>query len=580
MADGTEESVLTLYNLAVFKAVRHQNVFRTEFRYLPDAIQCDIYRQLFHAGEYDSLADELLDLEAFAKALRAGDRRVKLYYPFQELIDKGYNLPKEISQEFCQRIKISLHEKENVAKHYGTLLSIGWLIGGFLTETGWHLAAEDIFEACLSLCDIRKTDDCAIALRCFTRLVYVRTAYCKFTEAKHSFDDAMELVQKLRNRGQKVNTAVLYGEKCALLFALSEYEQAYQNSIRALEEITQGLPEKAVIDIVRQASKACVVKRKFKKAETLIKQAMELARLYFGEEHPKFADTLVDYGFYLLNVDSIHMSVQVYKTALQIRQKVFGKNNVHVATAHEDLAYALYVHEYSTGKFDEAKYQAECSISIVTGLFPQDHLLLASSKRVKALILEEIAIDCYDKEKESKILQEAQDLHLSSLDLARKAFGESNVQTAKHYGNLGRLYQSMRRYKEAEEMHKRAIEIKERILGSEDYEVALSLGHLASLYNYDMERYDKAEELYIRSIAIGRKLFGDGYSGLEYDYRGLINLYDSLGDFEDSDKYKAILIEWKAIRERVSQNNVMDVDTLGDPRPTHQFIESFLSELD
>lgn len=29
----------------------------------------------------------------------------------------------------------------------------------------------------------------------------------------------------------------------------------------------------------------------------------------------------------------------------------------------------------------------------------------------------------------------------------RKAFGESNVQTAKHYGNLGRLYQSMRRYK-------------------------------------------------------------------------------------------------------------------------------------
>ena len=28
----------------------------------------------------------------------------------------------------------------------------------------------------------------------------------------------------------------------------------------------------------------------------------------------------------------------------------------------------------------------------------------------------------------------------------RKSFGENNVQTAKHYGNLGRLYQSMRRY--------------------------------------------------------------------------------------------------------------------------------------
>ena len=63
-----------------------------------------------------------------------------------------------------------------------------------------------------------------------------------------------------------------------------------------------------------------------------------------------------------------------------------------------------------------------------------------------ALILEEIAIDSEDKSKEESLLQKAQDLHLQSLALARKAFGENNVQTAKHYGNLGRLYQSMHRY--------------------------------------------------------------------------------------------------------------------------------------
>jgi hypothetical protein len=34
----------------------------------------------------------------------------------------------------------------------------------------------------------------------------------------------------------------------------------------------------------------------------------------------------------------------------------------------------------------------------------------------------------------------------------------------------------------------------------------------------------KAEELYLRSIRIGRKLFGPSYSGLEYDYRGLIQV--------------------------------------------------------
>lgn len=34
---------------------------------------------------------------------------------------------------------------------------------------------------------------------------------------------------------------------------------------------------------------------------------------YFGENHPKYADTLIDYGFYLLNVDHIVSSVFVYE---------------------------------------------------------------------------------------------------------------------------------------------------------------------------------------------------------------------------------------------------------------------------
>lgn len=63
-----------------------------------------------------------------------------------------------------------------------------------------------------------------------------------------------------------------------------------------------------------------------------------------------------------------------------------------------------------------------------------------------ALILEEIAIDNTDKEAEKRLLQEALDLHVSALRLSCQAFGEMNVQTAKHYGNLGRLYQSMRRF--------------------------------------------------------------------------------------------------------------------------------------
>ncbi|KAL3856922.1 hypothetical protein ACJMK2_011628, partial [Sinanodonta woodiana] len=59
------------------------------------------------------------------------------------------------------------------------------------------------------------------------------------------------------------------------------------------------------------------------------------------------------------------------------------------------------------------------------------------------LILEEIAIASLDEELEDLCFDKAKELHLQALSLANRAFGENNFQTAKHYGNLGRLYQSM-----------------------------------------------------------------------------------------------------------------------------------------
>lgn len=44
------------------------------------------------------------------------------------------------------------------------------------------------------------------------------------------------------------------------------------------------------------------------------------------------------------------------------------------------------------------------------------------------------------------MLEEAERLHKGALKLTKHTFGEENILTAKHYGNLGRLYQSMRKY--------------------------------------------------------------------------------------------------------------------------------------
>jgi tetratricopeptide (TPR) repeat protein len=239
---------------------------------------------------------------------------------------------------------------------------------------------------------------------------------------------------------------------------------------------------------------------------------------------------------------------------------------------HEDLAYALYVYEYSRGHFTLARFYVEKAIEIMSELAPSNQIMLASAKRVKALILEEIALDnmVSPNVRDYKgLLRESEDLHQSALQLSLNAFGEVNVQTAKHYGNLGRLYQSMTKFDDAEEMHQRAIKIKRDLLGDYDYEVGLSIGHLASLYNYHMKKYREAEELYLKSIDIsyyknslldiihtidcsiivtGLRLFGHTYSGLEYDYRGLLHVYEELQDHEKYLKFCDILDEWRILR--------------------------------
>jgi hypothetical protein len=51
------------------------------------------------------------------------------------------------------------------------------------------------------------------------------------------------------------------------------------------------------------------------------------------------------------------------------------------------------VYEYSSGNFDSAKRHVAQAIKIMKDLVPANHLMLASAKRVKALILEEQALE-------------------------------------------------------------------------------------------------------------------------------------------------------------------------------------------
>ncbi|XP_059052071.1 amyloid protein-binding protein 2 [Achroia grisella] len=586
----------SLYDLCLTNLVNYlqkSKCDRNELRSIPDVIVMDVYYKMLQEKRLCILAAELSELDIFERLLFYADSQLRLLQCFQAVIEHGSNwLSTELATAYLSRCEANKGSRD-------PLIQLGLRLGGFLNEAGWYADAQRVLLQCRELCQAQPqtTYYKRLTLECCHRLLNTQSAYCCFPAAAETYALSLRLLGlQPHSRGESLRGALAVGDTCdkalqtdcddshrsvthsnlvacgcgarrgwgagalaarlckefsALFFVRCDYGAAHAWSMRALALLDDWTPPKITVEVLRACGKACVVKRRFGPAGLLVRQAVALARAHFGPHHPRYAAALLDYGFYLLNIDSITHSVAVYEEALGTLRRVFGRSSLHVATAQEDLAYALYVLEYSSGLFYKAREHAERAIRIIENLVPPDHLLLASAKRVKALILEEIALDTPGGQENSEpsLLEESESLHKAALALSMMAFGEKNVQTAKHYGNLGRLYQSMQKFQDAEAMHLKAIAIKEELLGAEDYEVGLSVGHLASLYNYHMNMHVAAEKLYLRSIAISLKLFGERYSGLEYDYRGLVHVFTKLKRHESAAHYDRLLQHWHALRE-------------------------------
>ena len=58
------------------------------------------------------------------------------------------------------------------------------------------------------------------------RLVHVRTANCEYGQAESMWQSVNELITKEREEGSlEYNCALLYSERCALLFSQSLYDE-------------------------------------------------------------------------------------------------------------------------------------------------------------------------------------------------------------------------------------------------------------------------------------------------------------------------------------------------------------------
>ena len=294
-----------------------------------DRMKFDLVRELYSQRRIALLVQVLVNWDdGFCPVLCLGERRTELHAIFQRVIDTGYPLHRTLVDVITDRLSLI----KKCAAGVGDL-TVALNFASFLSDAGWYEDSAAVLRSIKAGSDsvvvlagqtlppakrdgvMRKVDE--VKEEVSLKLLHSSSAFCDLATADKLFGSLR--LDASRESRDGATQAAYFTEFSAYCYVRSKYDESYAFAMQAVSQLQDGkAPPKTMIDALRQASKACVVKRLFAKAELLIQAAVGLAREVFGTSHPKYADCLVDYGFYLLNVDSIRKSLQAYRNALEV----------------------------------------------------------------------------------------------------------------------------------------------------------------------------------------------------------------------------------------------------------------------
>ena len=167
----------------------------------------------------------------------------------------------------------------------------------------------------------------------------------------------------------------------------------------------------------------------------------------FTEENKIIASILFNIGNFYYAMSDYQQTLEYYKKAILIREKILGKEHHDTLTIYNSIAVLYHT----------------------IGDYPQ-------------------ALEYYQKQ----------------VFICKKVLGKEHPDTAKHYNNIGSAYHDMNNYLQALEYYQKALTIFEKILGKEHFDTAITYNNLAWVYEA-LQEYKKALAYIELAIAIIKK---------------------------------------------------------------------------
>jgi len=232
--------------------------------------------------------------------------------------------------------------------------------------------------------------------------------------AESQFDKARELSEKAAKE-KEVELAEIYRLRGEIEIYAGNYKAAAEWYKEALK--LAGSDEK----ILREAATAFYYNAEYKKAEPLLKHALEIDEAAFGKDHPKVATRLNNLAQLYQATNRLKEAEPLMVRALQIDEKAFGKDHPNIAIDLNNLA-QLY---QATNRLKEAEPLMKRALEIDEKAFGKDHPKVAIRLNNLAVLL-----------KVTNRSAEAQPLLERALAILEKSLGPEHPSTITVRRNL------------------------------------------------------------------------------------------------------------------------------------------------
>ena len=293
--------------------------------------------------------------------------------------------------------------------------------------------------------------------------------------------------------------------------------------LRAYEE---PMKEKPDLALLFRVAKSFHETAKYKEAEQILRQVIELRMKVLGPKHPITLSSRNNLALVLHSQGKHEEAEQIHRQTLELTIEVLGPKHPETLAIMTNLANTL----NSQGKH-EAEQMHQQTVELTLEVLGPKHLdTLISMENLALMLVSQLKHE------------EAEQIYRQTLELSMEVLGPKHPDTLISMNNLALTLNSQGKHKEAEQMHRQTLELTIEVLGPKHLDTLISMNSLG-LILYSQGKHKEAEQIYRQELELSMEVLGPKHLDTLVSRKNLALILHSQGKHKEAEEILRQVIE-------------------------------------